>query len=357
MIPGQRGGRRMPTTSRPSLSSTWTGALPTRVTSTTAGPSAPTTLTRPATSLTLEPGDRLVERDPLGRVERPGVHGCLRCVALSITRYIAMPSGPTRVPEPVARRPPSAPRSQVAPGGGGARVQRGRGRHGDPQRRRGQHPAHRGVQALVADERGARLRVAQRDRHDPGARVDGRLEHRRPERTHRGAAPGRALREDRHGRAAAQGGRDLGDGRREGARPGAVHEDRAGGGGHRADHRPAAHLALGEQPARRHRQDRERVEPGDVVGDQQRPVARDPAARAQAYADRPEHGAGPERRRPPGERQRHGGAQQDGDQGEEPPRLPVRGQRPAGRGQAARAAVVARPPDRAHGRSRRKCRR
>jgi hypothetical protein len=39
-------------TSWPSRSSTWIGVVPTRVTSTTAGPSVATTLTRPATSLT-----------------------------------------------------------------------------------------------------------------------------------------------------------------------------------------------------------------------------------------------------------------------------------------------------------------
>ena len=40
--------------------------------------------------------------------------------------------------------------------------------------------------------------------------------------------------------------------------------------GQPADHRPAADLALGDQPGRRDRQHREDVQPGDVVGDQQR---------------------------------------------------------------------------------------
>ena len=304
----------------------------------------------------VEPGDRLVEGEPL-RARRPSIWswrppsrrraGGTPNTEKTVTRYIAIvqdslvagtsawiPSGrqvelrsasgvdtgtrgsPRHRPSRAhALRPRRGHQVHGRLGGPGqqppvrvpGRVQRGGDRHRRPPGPAPpSHPAHRAPEGVVAEEGGGRGRR-------PGGRSGSRSAAAPPARPRRSppgtspagsparpavgrrTAPRRTLRKDRDRPTGAQRGGDPATvaGRRRGrARstkivPAAAASSPTTG--------QAPDLPLGHQPGRRDRQQREDVQPGDVVGDQQRAPPGQPAPDHQPHAERARASPGPSR--------------------------------------------------------------
>ena len=182
----------------------------------------------------------------------------------------------------------------------------------------GEDPQQRRREGVVADEGGrgvdgplAAAPVPHGHRHHGPAGVVGGLEGGRPEGPEVAAAAGGALGEHADRGAVAQRRGQAGDGVGQGPQPVAVEEHRAGARRDDTEQRPPADLALGEHPDRGHGVQGHDVEPGDVVGDDERPGRRLRTTAPHADPARGEHRARPEGLHPP-ERRRPEQGQHDG---------------------------------------------
>ena len=144
------------------------------------------------------------------------------------------------------------------------------------QLRLAQQQAQRVAHRHLADERcrgGAAtlgVAIAQRDRLHPRPGEHRGLEHRREEGQQVAAVAGGGLGKGGHGLAPTERLGERADGARGRAEAAATDEDGAEALGDGADHRPGADLRLGDEARRVHRVDGVGIEPGDVVGDEQR---------------------------------------------------------------------------------------
>ncbi len=189
-------------------------------------------------------------------------------------------------------------------------VQRGQERDLDFEIVCDQYPGKRRDEAHVADERGgiaelASLGVTQADRPDRAADLERRCQQVRMERQQPVAPRRRALGKYADALPVPQMALHGLVDRRDGAPLAPLDEERAGVRDHAADNGPAHDLRLRHEATRHRGVDREDVDPGDVIREQQAPlaagrhacadefVAERLAADAQAHAAQAQHPARP----------------------------------------------------------------
>lgn len=195
-------------------------------------------------------------------------------------------------------------------------------------------PPHRGEERVRADEGGGRAGralgspVAQADRLDRDARVEGCLERGPAEVALCAAAPRAALGEDGDRVAGPQRLGDPGHRAGQGADPVPVDEQGTAAGGHPPRHGPVPDLRLGEHPGRTDGGEHRDVQPGDVVGHEQHPaVGRGAAVDPYPDACGPDDPAGPAPDQSAGYPRPERAEQEPDDQQEQDRRDPQDGQR------------------------------